>query len=64
MILLKRSLASGLLEAMPNPAAVIQSLQSAVELEHATIPPYLYALYSLDEHKNALIVEIIRSVVI
>jgi hypothetical protein len=64
MIRLKRSLASGLLEAMPNPAAVIQSLQSAVELEHATIPPYLYALYSLDEHKNALIVEIIRSVVI
>jgi hypothetical protein len=55
---------SGLQEATPNPAAVIRALQSAVELEHATIPVYLYALYSLDEDKNPLIVEIIRSVVI
>lgn len=27
--------------------AVCRALQTAIELEHATIPPYLYALYSL-----------------
>ncbi len=64
MIRLQRSLASGLQDAMPNPGAVIQALQSAVELEHATIPVYLYALYSLDESKNGEIVDILRSVVI
>lgn len=64
MIRLQRSMASGLNEAQPDPAAVIAALQRAVELEHATIPVYLYALYSLDEAKNPLIVEILRSVVI
>lgn len=64
MIHLKRSLAAGLDAALPNPQAVIQALQSAVELEHATIPVYLYALYSLDEHRNPEIADILRSVVI
>jgi hypothetical protein len=64
MIRLQRSMASGLNEAQPDPAAVIAALQRAVELEHATIPVYLYALYSLDEDKNPLIVDILRSVVI
>ena len=64
MILLKRSLVDGLDD--PNPALVtVQgALQSAVELEHSTIPPYLYALYSLDEDRNQAIADVIQSVVI
>ncbi|MFB6720649.1 ferritin-like protein [Kribbella sp. NPDC056345] len=37
-------------------------LQWAVELEHATIPPYLYALYSLDPARNPDAVELVSSV--
>jgi rubrerythrin len=50
----------------PNPAldAVQGALQQAIELEHATIPVYLYALYSLDAAKNKEIAAIIQSVVI
>lgn len=40
------------------------ALQNAVELEHATIPPYLYALYSLIPGKNKMIYRLIESVVI
>ena len=29
------------------------ALQNAIELEHATIPPYLYALYSIRQNTNA-----------
>jgi len=64
MIRLQRKMLAGLQDALPNPAAVIDALQSAVELEHATIPVYLYALYSLDENKNPLIVQVLQSVVI
>lgn len=39
-------------------------LQSAVELEHATIPPYLTGLYTLKPNVSWQIVEIIRTVVI
>lgn len=39
-------------------------LQQAIMLEHATIPVYLYALYSLEPSKNAMIAQIIQSVVI
>jgi hypothetical protein len=39
------------------------ALQNAIELEHATLPPYLYALYSLDQQKNSEIYGLIRSVV-
>jgi rubrerythrin len=39
-------------------------LQQAIELEHATVPPYLYALYSLDASKNKEIVNILQSVVV
>jgi hypothetical protein len=35
-----------------------------IELEHSTIPPYLYALYSLKPGTNSEIAEIIRSVVL
>ena len=44
--------------------AVQSALQDAIELEHSTIPVYLYALYSLDPRKNAAVAEIITSVVI
>jgi hypothetical protein len=43
---------------------VLGALQSAIELEHSTIPPYLYALYSLAPGANKAIAEIIKSVVI
>jgi rubrerythrin len=64
MIKLRRASVQGLLDAMPNPLAVQQALQSAIELEHSTIPLYLYALYSLDATKNAEIAAILQSVVI
>src|SRR4051794_9401049 len=44
--------------------AVQAALQKAIQLEHATIPPYLYALYSLDSSKNGNIARMIQSVVI
>ena len=37
-------------------------LQWAIELEHATLPPYLCALYSLDAEKNKDAVQVISSV--
>lgn len=40
-----------------------EALQAALELEHAVIPPYLYALYSLEPAGNRAVAEIIRSVV-
>ena len=39
-------------------------LQSAIELEHATIPAYLQALYSLKHAKNTVIAWLIRSIVV
>lgn len=36
----------------------------AIELEHFTIPPYLCALYSLDQDRNAEAAEVIASVMI
>jgi hypothetical protein len=62
MIRLQSRLLEGLAE--PTVGSVIDSLQSAVELEHSTIPLYLYALYSLDPAKNGAIADIIQSVVI
>jgi hypothetical protein len=38
-------------------------LQSAIELEHATIPPYLTALYSIVPGANLAAAEILRSIV-
>ena len=38
-------------------------LQWAIELEHATIPPYLCALYSLHEGKNSEAEEVLLSIV-
>ena len=39
-------------------------LQTAIELEHSTIPPYLCALYSIKEGTNQAASAIIRSVVV
>ncbi|HEX6376127.1 MAG TPA: ferritin-like protein [Allosphingosinicella sp.] len=64
MIHLQRSMIAGLEGPSPDPQAVLAALQQAIELEHSTIPPYLYALYSLDETKNTEIAAIIQSVVI
>jgi hypothetical protein len=38
------------------------ALQCAIELEHATLPPYLYALYSIRPGSNTRLAEIIKSV--
>ncbi|MFB4274409.1 ferritin-like domain-containing protein [Nonomuraea sp. MTCD27] len=39
-----------------------EHLQWAIELEHATLPPYLCALYSLDPERNRAAVEVVGSV--
>jgi hypothetical protein len=44
-------------------ASLKRSLQTAIELEHSTIPPYLYATYSLGSEANREIVGILLSVV-
>ncbi|MEJ2768121.1 ferritin-like domain-containing protein [Mycetohabitans sp. B46] len=63
MILLEqRSILKDLQTAQPV-SAICSVLQRAIELEHATIPPYLYALYSLDASKNKEIADILLSVV-
>lgn len=56
-------LQASLLEGLHSPAGIQQALQSAVQLEHSTIPPYLYALYSLKPGTNDTIGNLIRSVV-
>lgn len=64
MIRLKRSSLRGVSGETPTVGGVIRALQQAVELEHATIPLYLYALYSLDVGRNRAVASIIESVVI
>jgi Ferritin-like len=49
---------------VPTVQGVCAALQQAVELEHSTIPLYLYAAYSLDASKNRPVIDIIESVVI
>jgi ferritin-like protein len=59
------------LNRQPNPpvfriddvASLRQVLQLAIELEHATIPPYLCALFSIVPGTNQEVAELIRSVV-
>ena len=41
-----------------------EHLQWAIELEHATIPPYLCALYSIKDNSNQESIEVIQSVFI
>jgi hypothetical protein len=40
------------------------ALQNAIELEHATIPPYLYALYSIKPGTNLEVAGLIKSIVL
>src|SRR5581483_1097190 len=42
---------------------LIEHLQTALQIEHATIPPYLCALYSIKDGTNTAIASVIRSVV-
>jgi hypothetical protein len=62
MIELKRELAVALDAGDQN--AVLTALQQAIELEHATIPTYLYALYSIVPGRNRAIAQIISSIVV
>jgi len=62
VIRIRSDLVSGL--GKPDHGAVLTALQNAIELEHSTIPPYLYALYSLAPGANKEVAEIIESVVI
>lgn len=64
MIRLSRSMIQGLDDPAPDPQAVRDALQNAVKLEHATIPVYLYGLYSLAAGKNVEIGKILESVVV
>ncbi|HYM00674.1 MAG TPA: ferritin-like domain-containing protein, partial [Blastocatellia bacterium] len=41
-----------------------EHLQSAVELEHSTIPPYLCALYTIVPGTNQDSIDVIRGVVV
>jgi hypothetical protein len=45
-------------------AQLHSAFQTAIELEHSTIPPYLVALYSIKDGTNQVATQIIRSVVI
>ena len=40
-----------------------KNLQTAIELEHSTIPPYLTAMFTINEDTNAFAYTAIRSVV-
>ena len=40
-----------------------KALQTAIELEHSTIPPYLYALYSLKPETNGEIAHLLLSII-
>lgn len=64
MFLLHRSQLQGITGPSITLHGVCAALQNAIKLEHATIPPYLYALYSLDASKNPQIADILQSVVI
>ena len=62
MILLKPACLKSLRQDSPDVVQVRAALQQAVELEHATLPVYLYGLYSLQSGVNTAIADIIQSV--
>lgn len=62
MIKLQRQVIRGI-RAAGSAAELHRYLQNAVELEHATIPPYLTALFSLKPGTNLAIARRIRSIV-
>ena len=58
-------LSASLIQKLDGTLAGLRSaLQNALELEHSTIPPYLYALYSIKPGENAEIAELTLSVVL
>ncbi len=50
--------------ALDTQDGLLNGLQQAIQLEHATIPTYLYALYSLKPDSNTEIQDRIRSIVL
>lgn len=64
MIRLKRALIDCQDSSFDNRLKLLKhNLQTAIELEHATIPPYLYALYSIKTGQNLEIAYLIKSIV-
>ena len=61
MLYLKSELASHLRGSLDG---LRSALQHAIQLEHACIPAYLYALYSIKPDKNREIVALLRSVML
>ncbi len=61
---LRRSLLEGLTSQRVTVAVMRSALQRAIELEHATIPLYLYALYSLVPDENPEVAAVLHSVVV
>jgi hypothetical protein len=57
-------LSRGLADDLTTPDGLTTAVQNAVRLEHSTIPPYLYALYSIEPGTNSEIARLILSVVI
>lgn len=53
-----------LVHALDTPDGLQTALLNAIKLEHATIPVYLYALYSIVPGSNAAAAAIVRSVVL
>lgn len=51
------------LASTPDIVSIRKTLQAALELEHATLPPYLFALYSIVPGSNVEASAILRSVV-
>ena len=60
---LRRSLLDGLASPRVTIEVMRTALQYAIELEHSTIPLYLYALYSLVPDENPEVAAVLRSVV-
>jgi hypothetical protein len=58
------TLRQGLVQNLDDPQALREALQKAIELEHATIPTYLYALYSIEPGTNTEIASLLLSIVI
>lgn len=52
------------IRAAKDPSELYPWLQSAIELEHSTIPPYLTAMFSLKPGTNDNIARLIRSIVV
>jgi Ferritin-like len=61
--MLQTWLANPVYMALDSAENLMAALQQAIELEHATIPPYLCALYSLKQGTNLGVAKLIRGIV-